>query len=126
MEALAVRLAGRRRAIATAWQRSVVHVSHSALVTDPKIPILDEPFEGLGPESRTELVDLLRQLRAERGVTLTLFHRLSDRLRDRLHDAGLDLGSPSDLEDGVAVLVGAICDGRSDGATAPGCGRADG
>lgn len=129
-----------------------------ALVTNPAILILDEPFEGLDPKSRNELVELLGQLRAERGVTIILtthdvdlvpkladtvyilaegghiiargtpeeiFHRSEilavsnieapalTLLFHRLRDAGLDLGSPTGLEDAVAILVGAIGGGRA-------------
>jgi cobalt/nickel transport system ATP-binding protein len=41
-----------------------------ALVTDPELLVLDEPFEGLDPHSRNDLVDLLGNLCAERGLTL--------------------------------------------------------
>ena len=142
-----------------------------ALVTNPEILILDEPFEGLDPRSRSELVDLLCQLRKERGVTLILtthdvdvvprladtvyilaegghiiargspeevFHRAEilavsnieapalTVLFNRLRDAGLDLGSPSDLEDAVAILVDAIAERRADGHPADTLGLPDG
>lgn len=47
-----------------------------ALVTDPDLLILDEPFEGLDPRSRSELVSLLSELRGERdlAVVLTTHH----------------------------------------------------
>jgi cobalt/nickel transport system ATP-binding protein len=140
-----------------------------ALVTDPEILILDEPFEGLDPRSRGELVDLLCRLRAERGVTIILtthdvdlVPRLADTvyvlaegghiiargtpeevfrraeilkvssieapalmvLFNRLRDSGVDLGSPTDLEHAVSILVEAIGSGRE---TAPGpaASRAD-
>ncbi len=41
-----------------------------ALVTDPEMLVLDEPFEGLDPRSRGELVDLLLDLHRERGMTV--------------------------------------------------------
>jgi cobalt/nickel transport system ATP-binding protein len=41
-----------------------------ALVTDPEILILDEPFEGLDPKSRNELVTLLSDLKREKGLAL--------------------------------------------------------
>ncbi len=40
-----------------------------ALVTEPELLIMDEPFTGLDPRSRTELAALLVQLHAERGIT---------------------------------------------------------
>ena len=43
-----------------------------ALVLDPELLVLDEPFEGLDPSSRGDLCDLLNRLHAERGVTLVM------------------------------------------------------
>ncbi|MCL4534643.1 MAG: ATP-binding cassette domain-containing protein [Bacteroidetes bacterium] len=41
-----------------------------ALVTDPELLVLDEPFEGLDPRSRNELVALLMELHRERNLTM--------------------------------------------------------
>ena len=43
-----------------------------ALVMEPDLLVLDEPFEGLDPESRTELIDLLHRLTDERGLTTVM------------------------------------------------------
>ena len=43
-----------------------------ALVLDPGLLVLDEPFEGLDPASRRDLVELLNRLHRERGVTLVI------------------------------------------------------
>ena len=43
-----------------------------ALVLEPELLVLDEPFEGLDPASRTDLVELLNQLHREQGVTLVM------------------------------------------------------
>ena len=43
-----------------------------ALVLQPELLVLDEPFEGLDPASRTDLVELLNQLHREHGVTLVM------------------------------------------------------
>ena len=43
-----------------------------ALVLNPELLVLDEPFEGLDPSSRSDLVSLLNRLHAERGVTLVI------------------------------------------------------
>ena len=43
-----------------------------ALVLNPELLVLDEPFEGLDPASRSDLVSLLNRLHAERGVTLVI------------------------------------------------------
>jgi cobalt/nickel transport system ATP-binding protein len=41
-----------------------------ALVMEPELLVLDEPFEGLDPASRSSLVALMARLSAERGVTV--------------------------------------------------------
>jgi cobalt/nickel transport system ATP-binding protein len=43
-----------------------------ALVTNPDLLVLDEPFEGLDPRSRGELVALLTELQRRRGLTIIL------------------------------------------------------
>lgn len=43
-----------------------------ALVLDPELLVLDEPFEGLDPASRNEIVDLLNKLNREQGVSLVV------------------------------------------------------
>jgi cobalt/nickel transport system ATP-binding protein len=43
-----------------------------ALVLNPELLVLDEPFEGLDPASRSDLVSLLNRLHAEHGVTLVI------------------------------------------------------
>jgi len=43
-----------------------------ALVMRPDLLVLDEPFEGLDPTSRTGLIALLRSLAEDRGVTIVM------------------------------------------------------
>ena len=43
-----------------------------ALMTDPRVLIMDNPFIGLDVQTRTQLHDLLQQLIAERGLQLIL------------------------------------------------------
>lgn len=43
-----------------------------ALALDPELLVLDEPFEGLDPASRSEMVDLLNRLNREHGVSFVI------------------------------------------------------
>ncbi len=43
-----------------------------ALVLEPELLVLDEPFEGLDPASRNDIVDLLNRLNREHGVSLVV------------------------------------------------------
>lgn len=43
-----------------------------ALVMDPELLVLDEPFEGLDPKSRTSLLALMDRLARERGMTIVM------------------------------------------------------
>jgi len=43
-----------------------------ALVLEPELLILDEPFTGLDPKSRRDLIQILNELNRERGVTLIM------------------------------------------------------
>ncbi len=43
-----------------------------ALVMEPELLVLDEPFEGLDPASRESLIGLLERLSLEKGVTMVM------------------------------------------------------
>jgi cobalt/nickel transport system ATP-binding protein len=43
-----------------------------ALVLEPELLVLDEPFEGLDPASRSEMLELLNRLNREHGVSLVI------------------------------------------------------
>ncbi|NOY69953.1 MAG: ABC transporter ATP-binding protein [Deltaproteobacteria bacterium] len=62
-------LAGRKIADISGGQRAKVFLAR-ALVTDPKILILDEPTSSLDTNAQTELYALLKQINAEKTVIL--------------------------------------------------------
>ena len=47
-----------------------------ALIHDPKLLLLDEPTNGLDPDSRIEMLDLVKDLAYRRGVTVILSSHL--------------------------------------------------
>jgi ABC-2 type transport system ATP-binding protein len=47
-----------------------------ALIKEPRVLILDEPTIGIDPEGTRELLELIRNLRDERGVTVLLSSHL--------------------------------------------------
>ena len=49
----------------------------AALVHRPRLLILDEPTEGLDPEGRRQVLDLVRELNRERGITLLIHSALA-------------------------------------------------
>ena len=57
------------------------------LAMDPKVLILDEPTAGLDPKGRDEILEEIRQLHKERGMSIVLVsHSMEDiaRYADRL------------------------------------------
>lgn len=76
-----------------------------ALIHEPEIVVLDEPSEGLDPQSRRVLWNYIRSLRDDEGKTVILTTHLmdeADRLSDRVaiidHGKLLRLDSPSNLK----------------------------
>lgn len=76
-----------------------------AVVHQPEIVVLDEPSEGLDPQSRRVLWNYIRRLRDEEGKTVILTTHLmdeADRLSDRIaiidHGKLLRLDTPSNLK----------------------------
>jgi len=74
-----------------------------ALVGDPELLFLDEPTTGLDPQSRRQLWDILRQLRAQGRTILITTHYMdeAERLCDRVavvdHGKVIALGTPREL-----------------------------
>ena len=59
-----------------------------ALMADPELLILDEPFDGLDVASRAQLADLLGQLNTQ-GITLALVLNRFDEIPDFVENAGV-------------------------------------
>jgi ABC-2 type transport system ATP-binding protein len=80
-----------------------------ALVGDPELLFLDEPTTGLDPQSRRQLWDILRALRAQGRTVLITTHYMdeAEKLCDRVaivdHGTVIALGTPSEL---IAKLGG--------------------
>jgi ABC-2 type transport system ATP-binding protein len=80
-----------------------------ALIGDPQLLFLDEPTTGLDPQSRRQLWDILRGLRAQGRTVLITTHYMdeAERLCDRVavvdHGKVIALGSPAEL---IAQLGG--------------------
>ena len=83
-----------------------------ALVLEPELLVLDEPFEGLDPSSRSEMMDLLNSLNREHGVSFviaTLDVQMVAPLADRVYilKSGGEIvgqGPPSDVFQDVELL----------------------
>lgn len=83
-----------------------------ALVLDPELLVLDEPFEGLDPLSRGEILDLLNALNRDAGVSLVIATHdvpLVSALADKVYvlkKGGeiLAQGAPADIFRDVALL----------------------
>lgn len=75
----------------------------AALVGDPDLLFLDEPTTGLDPQSRRQLWDILRGLRAQGRTILITTHYMdeAERLCDRVaivdHGKVIALGTPAEL-----------------------------
>jgi len=76
-----------------------------ALVTDPKIVLLDEPTVGMDPQARRSVWDFILELR-DKGKTIVLtthYMEEADELCDEVgiidHGRLIELGSPTDLRE---------------------------
>ncbi len=74
-----------------------------ALLRDPELLLLDEPFSGIDPLGRIQIRDLLKELRAEGKSILISTHdldeagRLSDRIGLMVEGRMRRIGSPTDV-----------------------------
>jgi ABC-type branched-subunit amino acid transport system ATPase component len=78
-----------------------------ALATKPRLLCLDEPAAGFNPAEKAQLMDLIRRIRDQRGLTVLLIE----------HDMGLVMGVSDRvavLEFGRKIAEGAPADVRND------------
>lgn len=81
------------------------------LATDPKVLLLDEPFAGMNHDETMHMVNLVRRLRDERGVTVLLVEhdmaavmKISDRIVVINFGEKIAEGSPAEIQSNDQVI----------------------
>ena len=81
------------------------------LATDPKVLLLDEPFAGMNHDDTMHMVDLVRRLRDERGVTVLLVEhdmpavmKISDRIVVLNFGEKIAEGTPLEIQNNERVI----------------------
>ena len=81
------------------------------LATHPTLLLLDEPFAGMNHDETMRMVDLVRSLRDERGVTVLLVEhdmpavmRISDRIVVINFGEKIAEGTPSEIQNNAKVI----------------------
>ena len=81
------------------------------LATDPKVLLLDEPFAGMNHDETMQMVDLVRSVRDERGVTVMLVEHdmpavmnISDRIVVLNFGEKIAEGTPSEIQNNEKVI----------------------
>jgi ABC-2 type transport system ATP-binding protein len=88
----------------------------AGLLHDPQVVYMDEPTVGIDPQSRRRVLDMVKQLRDQRGITILYTthlmeeaQELSDRVGIIDHGEIIALGTPGDLIQQVGELDRLIC-----------------
>ena len=73
-----------------------------ALATNPVMLLLDEPAAGLGPEETAAMVDLLQELKQDKGVLLVehdmdVVFAIADRITVMVSGKTIATGSPTEI-----------------------------
>ena len=93
--------------------RALVSISGVAigLATDPKVLLLDEPFAGMNHDETMRMVDLVRSVRDERGVTVLLVEHdmlavmsISDRIVVLNFGEMIAEGTPDEIQNNDKVI----------------------
>ncbi|AZV77970.1 ABC transporter ATP-binding protein [Parasedimentitalea marina] len=81
------------------------------LATDPKVLLLDEPFAGMNHDETTRMVELVRSVRDERGVTVMLVEHdmpavmnISDRIVVLNFGEKIAEGTPTEIQSNEKVI----------------------
>jgi len=81
------------------------------LATDPKVLLLDEPFAGMNHDETMRMVDLVRSVRDERGVTVLLVEHdmlavmsISDRIVVLNFGEMIAEGTPNEIQNNDKVI----------------------
>lgn len=81
------------------------------LATNPKVLLLDEPFAGMNHDETMNMVDLVRRLRDERGVTVLLVEhdmpavmKISDRIVVLNFGEKIAEGTPLEIQNNERVI----------------------
>lgn len=82
-----------------------------ALVSDPKLLLLDEPTAGMNPQEKADLTKLVDQVRRELGVTVLLIEHdmkvvmgISDRVTVLDHGEKIAEGLPKEVQNNPQVI----------------------
>jgi len=79
-----------------------------AIAHDPKLVILDEPTDGLDPTQRETMLDLIRRISTDFGISVLLSSHLLDEVERTCHDVVI-------LAEGRVVANGPISELRGEG-----------
>jgi branched-chain amino acid transport system ATP-binding protein len=82
-----------------------------ALATKPRLLMLDEPMAGMNPRESIDMMDFVRRVRDERGVTILLIEHsmrvvmgVSDRVSVLDHGVKIAEGSPAEVQSDKRVI----------------------
>ncbi|MDY0255855.1 ABC transporter ATP-binding protein [Gudongella oleilytica] len=82
-----------------------------ALATDPKLLLLDEPAAGMNPQETQDLMDFIRDIKDEFGLTIFLIEHhmevvmgICDRIYVLDHGINIAEGNPADIQNNPKVI----------------------